>query len=107
MHLYTLPLLLLTLLTSTTASPTPTPHLTSRATTCNGHASLCDKSYGNVTFVGTHNSYAVGGEVADNQGWNVSRQLVSSWFAVSGFVGFGGDGGGCDGLTKGGLKDAS
>ena len=48
-----------------------------RATTCNGHAELCDKSYGNVTFLGTHNSYAVGGEVADNQGWNVTRQLVS------------------------------
>ncbi|KAJ9120344.1 hypothetical protein QFC24_005298 [Naganishia onofrii] len=46
-----------------------------RATTCNGHAELCDKSYGNVTFLGTHNSYAVGGEVADNQGWNVTRQL--------------------------------
>lgn len=49
----------------------------SRATICNGHAELCGRSYGNVTFVGTHNSYAVGGEVADNQGWNITQQLVS------------------------------
>lgn len=25
-------------------------------TVCNGHAELCDKSYGNVTFVGAHDS---------------------------------------------------
>lgn len=48
-----------------------------RATVCNGYAELCGKSYGNVTFVGTHNSYAVGGDVADNQGWNITQQLVS------------------------------
>ncbi|KAJ9092569.1 hypothetical protein QFC21_006800 [Naganishia friedmannii] len=46
-----------------------------RATTCNGHAELCGKGFGNVTFLGTHNSYAVGKEVADNQGWNVTEQL--------------------------------
>lgn len=34
-----------------------------------------------MTFVGTHNSYAVGGEVADNQGWNITQQLVSFFFA--------------------------
>jgi hypothetical protein len=70
MHL--LPLLALAL--------TPLAHaatITSRATTCNGHAELCSRSYGNVTFVGTHNSYAVGGGVADNQGWNITQQLVS------------------------------
>ncbi|KAI5449272.1 hypothetical protein NCC49_005134 [Naganishia albida] len=57
---------------------TPLAHaafITSRATTCNGHAELCSRSYGNVTFVGTHNSYAVGGGVADNQGWNITQQL--------------------------------
>ncbi|KAJ7259776.1 PLC-like phosphodiesterase [Mycena rebaudengoi] len=27
-----------------------------RATVCNGHAELCDRSYGNVTFVGSHDS---------------------------------------------------
>ncbi|KAI6031557.1 PLC-like phosphodiesterase [Pisolithus microcarpus] len=31
-----------------------------RATTCNGSPDLCDRSFGNVTFVGTHDSYAVG-----------------------------------------------
>ncbi|TRM66997.1 PLC-like phosphodiesterase [Schizophyllum amplum] len=30
----------------------------SRATTCNGHAELCDRSYGNVTFMGSHDSFA-------------------------------------------------
>jgi len=31
-----------------------------RATVCNGHAELCDRSFGNVTFVGAHDSYAIG-----------------------------------------------
>ncbi|KAJ7461825.1 PLC-like phosphodiesterase [Mycena galericulata] len=29
-----------------------------RATVCNGHAELCDRSYGNVTFVASHDSFA-------------------------------------------------
>ncbi|TFK88741.1 PLC-like phosphodiesterase [Polyporus arcularius HHB13444] len=29
-----------------------------RATTCNGHAELCDRSYGNVTYLGAHDSFA-------------------------------------------------
>lgn len=72
MHVATLALLLCSALGVSSATPTR------RATTCNGHAELCARSYGNVTFLGTHNSYAVGGEVADNQGWNVTTQLVSS-----------------------------
>lgn len=31
-----------------------------RATVCNGHAELCEKSFGAVTFVGAHDSYAIG-----------------------------------------------
>lgn len=31
-----------------------------RATVCNGHAELCNRSFGNVTFVGSHDSYAIG-----------------------------------------------
>lgn len=31
-----------------------------RATTCNGHAELCNRSFGNITFVGAHDSYAIG-----------------------------------------------
>ncbi|KAI0639539.1 PLC-like phosphodiesterase [Trametes polyzona] len=47
-----------------------------RATTCNGHAELCDRSFGNVTFVGAHNSYAVGtGSFAVNQDYNITQQL--------------------------------
>ncbi|EGN97554.1 hypothetical protein SERLA73DRAFT_139822 [Serpula lacrymans var. lacrymans S7.3] len=29
-----------------------------RATVCNGHAELCDRSYGNVTYIGAHDSFA-------------------------------------------------
>ncbi|TFK56708.1 PLC-like phosphodiesterase [Heliocybe sulcata] len=47
-----------------------------RATTCNGHAELCDRSYGNVTFVGAHDSYAVGtNNLAVNQDYNITQQL--------------------------------
>ncbi|KAI6136450.1 PLC-like phosphodiesterase [Pisolithus sp. B1] len=49
-----------------------------RATTCNGSPDLCDRSFGNVTFVGTHDSYAVGvnnSTVATNQDYNISQQL--------------------------------
>jgi len=47
-----------------------------RATTCNGHAELCDRSYGNVTYVGTHDSYAVGtNNLATNQDYDITQQL--------------------------------
>jgi hypothetical protein len=26
---------------------------------CNGHAALCDRKYGNTTFLGSHDSFAV------------------------------------------------
>ena len=49
---------------------------TKRATVCNGHAELCNKSFGNVTYIGTHNSYAVGSNnLAANQDYNVTQQL--------------------------------
>ncbi|KAJ7103304.1 PLC-like phosphodiesterase [Mycena belliarum] len=51
--------------------------LQGRATTCNGHAELCAKSYGNVSFVGAHNSYAVGvNNLAVNQDHDVTQQLT-------------------------------
>ncbi|KAJ7246298.1 PLC-like phosphodiesterase [Mycena haematopus] len=46
------------------------------ATICNGHSELCDKSYGNVSFVGTHDSYAVGTGLAANQDYDVTQQLT-------------------------------
>ncbi|KAF7793406.1 hypothetical protein EIP86_004518 [Pleurotus ostreatoroseus] len=50
--------------------------LKSRASVCNGHAELCDRSFGNVTFVGAHDSYAVGvNNLAANQDQNVTQQL--------------------------------
>ncbi|KAJ8508864.1 hypothetical protein ONZ45_g8909 [Pleurotus djamor] len=32
--------------------------VTKRATVCNGHAELCNRSFGNVTFFGSHDSFA-------------------------------------------------
>jgi len=50
--------------------------LQSRATTCNGSPDLCERSYGNVTFVGAHDSYSVGiNNLAANQDYDVSQQL--------------------------------
>ncbi|KAI9460570.1 PLC-like phosphodiesterase [Lactarius psammicola] len=47
-----------------------------RATTCNGFPQFCDRSYGNVTFVGAHDSYAVGtSNLFANQDYNVTQQL--------------------------------
>jgi len=47
------------------------------ATVCNGYSELCDKSYGNVSYVGTHDSYAVGvNNLAANQDYNVTQQLT-------------------------------
>ncbi|EIN14014.1 PLC-like phosphodiesterase [Punctularia strigosozonata HHB-11173 SS5] len=47
-----------------------------RASTCNGHSELCDRSFGNVTFVGAHDSYAVGtNNLAVNQDYDVTQQL--------------------------------
>jgi hypothetical protein len=45
------------------------------ATICNGSPDLCQRRYSNVTFIGAHNSYAVGGNVADNQYKDVTAQL--------------------------------
>lgn len=63
----------LLLLSSALAAPSAP---LARASVCNGHAALCDRSYGNVTFIGAHNSYANGTTVADNQNKGVVEQLV-------------------------------
>ncbi|KZT74978.1 PLC-like phosphodiesterase [Daedalea quercina L-15889] len=47
-----------------------------RASVCNGYSELCDRSFGNVTFVGAHDSYAVSSiNPAANQDVNVTEQL--------------------------------
>ncbi|WFD33615.1 hypothetical protein MCUN1_000428 [Malassezia cuniculi] len=53
------------------------PLLAKRATKCNGYSQLCNKQYSNVTYVGAHNSYAVGqtSNSAANQNVNVTTQL--------------------------------
>ncbi|TFY82952.1 hypothetical protein EWM64_g1065 [Hericium alpestre] len=51
-------------------------HITRRATTCNGHPEFCSRTYGNVTYVGAHDSYAVGvNNLAVNQDYNITQQL--------------------------------
>ncbi|KAF8585822.1 PLC-like phosphodiesterase [Ramaria rubella] len=64
------------LLVSTNVLPVLAASISRRATTCNGHPELCSRSYGNVTFVGAHDSYAVGAsDLASNQDYNVTQQL--------------------------------
>ncbi|PWN52278.1 hypothetical protein IE53DRAFT_7871 [Violaceomyces palustris] len=48
-----------------------------RATVCNGDASLCSRLYSNVTYIGAHNSYAIGSTrlVTVNQEQSVTTQL--------------------------------
>ncbi|KAF9460129.1 PLC-like phosphodiesterase [Collybia nuda] len=48
-----------------------------RATVCNGHAELCEKSYGSVSFVGAHDSYAIGSRnmITVNQDQSITQQL--------------------------------
>ncbi|KZT02492.1 PLC-like phosphodiesterase [Laetiporus sulphureus 93-53] len=46
------------------------------ASTCNGYAEFCDRSFGNITFVGAHDSYSVSStSAAANQDYNVTQQL--------------------------------
>jgi len=50
--------------------------LTRRATVCNGHPEFCNRSFGNVTFVGAHDSYAIGvNNLAVNQDQSITQQL--------------------------------
>ncbi|WVQ79274.1 hypothetical protein IAT38_001370 [Cryptococcus sp. DSM 104549] len=51
------------------------PRVARAADTCNGHSELCDQLYSNVTFIGAHDSYAVGSSIADNQDKDVTSQL--------------------------------
>ncbi|OCH90255.1 PLC-like phosphodiesterase [Obba rivulosa] len=49
-----------------------------RATVCNGHAELCDRPYGNVTFFGAHDSFAFSSDplaLAADQQVNLTQQL--------------------------------
>lgn len=50
---------------------------TKRATECNGKSELCSRKYSNVTFLGAHNSYALGtmAQVSTNQLVGVNAQL--------------------------------
>ncbi|KAF9552175.1 PLC-like phosphodiesterase [Agrocybe pediades] len=50
-----------------------------RAQLCNGHAELCDRKYGNVTFLGSHDSFAFSGNpfaLARTQEVDLKAQLT-------------------------------
>lgn len=58
------------------SAPDASALLSPRATTCNGHAEFCDRTFGNVTFVGAHDSYAIGvNNLAVNQDQSITQQL--------------------------------
>ncbi|KDQ53667.1 hypothetical protein JAAARDRAFT_420469 [Jaapia argillacea MUCL 33604] len=49
-----------------------------RATVCNGRPELCDRSYGNITFIGAHDSFAYSADpfaLARDQEVSITRQL--------------------------------
>jgi len=67
---------ILSLLVSSDISHALSEKRQSNPSTCNGHSELCDRSFGNVTFVGAHDSYAVSTtNLAANQDYNVTQQL--------------------------------
>lgn len=47
-----------------------------QAQACNGHAEFCNRSYSNITFIGSHDSAFVGNSAADNQETSVADQLA-------------------------------
>lgn len=46
------------------------------AAVCNGHVSLCDRQYSNLTYIGAHDSPFVGNSLADNQNITIEEQLA-------------------------------
>ncbi|EST04477.1 PLC-like phosphodiesterase, TIM beta/alpha-barrel domain protein [Kalmanozyma brasiliensis GHG001] len=81
-HLFSATVALTSALTPVIAAPQPfsaAPALAPRASVCNGDASLCSRLYSNVTYIGAHNSYAVGtlagATTGKNQEQDVTQQL--------------------------------
>ncbi|PWY97685.1 PLC-like phosphodiesterase [Testicularia cyperi] len=50
--------------------------ITKRASVCNGDASLCNKLYSNVTYIGTHDSYAIGTLSQASSGYNQEQTIT-------------------------------
>jgi hypothetical protein len=48
-----------------------------RATVCNGHAEFCSRGYGNVSYVGAHDSYAVGVNLRKSTSTLLSSFLIA------------------------------
>src|SRR4051794_28163172 len=58
-----------------TISITLLASIVSSQQTCNGYTELCDKSYSNIAYATTHNSYAYVKSVASNQNYDIPTQL--------------------------------
>ncbi|KAJ8690615.1 hypothetical protein PTI98_012028 [Pleurotus ostreatus] len=60
------------------AWPVTLKDVVKRATQCNGHEELCNRSYGNITFLGAHDSFASSRDplaLARDQEVNITAQL--------------------------------
>lgn len=53
------------------------PALVKRASVCNGDASLCSRLYSNVTYIGAHDSYAIGTLAGAATGKNQEQSLTT------------------------------
>ncbi|CDR99086.1 hypothetical protein, partial [Sporisorium scitamineum] len=56
---------------------TEAPTLAKRASVCNGDASLCSRLYSNVTYIGAHDSYAVGTIMGATAGKNQEQTVAT------------------------------
>ena len=60
------------------------PVILPRATVCNGHEELCSRSYGNVSYVGAHDSYAfkVGARKSCSTNHFLSFLIAERWAVI-------------------------
>ncbi|KAM6499914.1 PLC-like phosphodiesterase, TIM beta/alpha-barrel-containing domain containing protein [Amanita muscaria] len=81
MHIRALIIVLFALVLSVTSAPV---RRASKATVCNGHSELCSRSYGNVTFIGAHDSFAYSRDPALNNGVRLLQAQSHMFFLYDG-----------------------
>jgi len=75
LNIYLLTTSLLNILDTTASLLTHLPTQPTKNGACNGHASLCTRSYSNITHLATHDSAFIGGLPNSNQNLPLTRQL--------------------------------
>ncbi|KIL57774.1 hypothetical protein M378DRAFT_27832 [Amanita muscaria Koide BX008] len=80
MHIRALIIVLFALVLSVTSAPV---RRASKATVCNGHSELCSRSYGNVTFIGAHDSFAYSRDPAVRKSFRFYTPSFTQLFLVS------------------------